>query len=165
MAACIFTALALGIVATQLPRGEVRSDLLFVHKSFGVTIFALLLLRAGFRILAGAPAYRVPLGRLQDLGSKAAHFALYGLMLLMPLSGYVTSGAGGHPVPFFGLFALPNLVPRDWALAEKASEAHFLFARIGVVIALHVAAVFRHAWVRRDEVMQRMWPGFPGRLV
>ena len=166
MAACIFTALALGIVATQLPRGDARSSVLFVHKSFGVTIFALLVLRVLFRIVSGAPAYREPLGRMADLGSKAAHLALYALMLVLPISGYVTTSAGGHDVPFFGLFALPSLAPQDRALAEKASQAHFLFAwAIGLIVALHVAAALWHGWVRRDEVMGRMWPGFRSRLV
>ena len=166
MAALIFIALALGIVATQLPRGGLRSDALFVHKSFGVTIFALLILRIGVRVVAGAPAYREPLGRLAEWGSKAAHLILYALMLVMPISGYVTSSAGGNIVPFFGLFVLPNVLPHDRELAGNASEAHFVFAwAIVLVLALHVAAAFWHAWAKRDEVMERMWPGFSRRFV
>jgi cytochrome b561 len=166
MAAFIFIALALGMVAVQLPRGGLRSDVLFVHKSFGVTIFVLAILRVGLRIVAGAPAYRKPLDRLSELGSKAAHLALYALMLVLPVSGYVISSAGGNVVPFFGLFALPNVVTHDRELAEKAAGAHLVFAwAIGIVLALHIAAALWHAWVKRDEVMARMWPGFGGRLV
>lgn len=166
MAIIILIAIALGVTAAELPRDALRSQILMVHKSFGVAIFALLALRVVLRLAAGAPPYRVPLDRLTGIGAKAAHLALYLLMLLMPVTGYVTSSADGHPVPFFGLGNLPNVAPRSHELADRASDAHFVFAwAIGIVLSLHVAAALWHAWAKRDEVMDRMWPGFVRRFV
>ena len=161
MALVIFVALGLGVWATQLPRGDLRDEVLFVHKSFGVTALALIVLRVVVRLAAGAPAYAVPLGRLVKAASESAHLLLYALMIAMPVSGYIMSSAGGYDVSFFGLFTLPNVVPHDKALAEAASWAHFIFAwAIGIAVALHLSAVVWHARVKRDTVLTRMWPRF-----
>lgn len=161
MAVLIFGALALGIWTTQLPRGELRSDVLFIHKSIGVAVLGLVVLRFVVRLIAGHPAYREKLDRLSAIGSKVAHGLLYLLMLLMPLSGYMLSSAGGREIPFFGLFTVPSLAPQDKALAEGAANAHLVLAwAIGVLVALHVVAAFWHFFVKRDEVMSRMWPAW-----
>jgi cytochrome b561 len=164
MAAVIFTALPLGVWASQLPRGDLRSEVLFVHKSFGITVLALVVLRIVIRLIVGAPAYVRPLGRLAHGAAGAGHLALYALMIAMPVSGYLSSVAGGHGVSFFGLFDLPNLVPENKALDDAASQAHFVFAwALGVTLGLHLAAVVWHARVKRDEVLTRMWPRFQPR--
>jgi cytochrome b561 len=161
MAFVIFTALGLGVWAALLPRGDLRPEVLFVHKSFGVAALALIVLRILVRLAVGAPAYAAPLGRLVHAAAGSAHLALYALMIAMPVSGYITSSAGGHDVSFFGLFTLPNLIPRDKALDEAASQAHFVFAwALGITLALHLAAVVWHARVKRDTVLTRMWPRF-----
>jgi cytochrome b561 len=64
MALLIFIALPLGVWASQLPRGDLRSEVLFVHKSFGITVLALVILRIVVRLIGGAPAYARPLGDL-----------------------------------------------------------------------------------------------------
>jgi cytochrome b561 len=137
---------------------------LFVHKSFGITVLALVVLRIVIRLIVGAPAYVRPLGRLVHGAAGAGHLALYALMIAMPVSGYLSSVAGGHGVSFFGLFDLPNLVPENKALDDAASQAHFVFAwALGVTLGLHLAAVVWHARVKRDEVLTRMWPRFQPR--
>jgi cytochrome b561 len=161
MASVIFVALGLGVWATQLPRGDLRDEVLFVHKSFGITALALIVLRIVVRLVAGAPAYAAPLGWLVKAASGSAHLALYALMIAMPVSGYVTSSAGGHDVSFFGLFTLPDIVPRSKALDEAATQAHFVFAwALGIVLALHLTGVVWHVRVKRDTVFARMWPRF-----
>jgi cytochrome b561 len=160
MALLIFGALALGIWSTQLPRGDMRSEVLFVHKSFGVTVLALVLLRIAARVALGAPAYVTPLRPLIRVAAHSAHGLLYLLMIVLPVSGYVMSCAGGHPPSFFGLFTLPDLVGPDKAKAEGAAQAHYTFAwAIGVLIALHIVAVAWHV-SKRDEVLTRMWPRY-----
>ena len=159
MALVIFVALGLGVWSTQLPRGDLRSEVLFVHKSFGVMVFALIVLRVLVRLAVAAPAYAEPLGRLVKAASGATHLALYCLMIAMPVSGYLTSNAGGHEVSFFGLITLPDFVPEDKALDQAASQAHFVFAwAMGITLALHMAAVGWHARIKRDAVFARMWP-------
>jgi cytochrome b561 len=161
MAALIFCGLALGVWATLLPRGASRSEVLFFHKSIGVTVFGLVVLRIIWRLVAGAPDYAEPLGRLIHAGSRAGHLALYALMIAMPVSGYLTSTASGAPLPWFGLFSLPRLVGKDKSLAEATAWAHYIFAwTIAFVLAAHLGAVVWHAAIKRDTILTRMWPRY-----
>jgi len=166
MAALIFIALGLGVWATQLPRGDLRSEVLFVHKSFGITLLALIVVRIVVRLVIGAPAYAETFGRLVRAAAGAEQLALYALMIALPVSGYLTSNAGGHDVSFFGLFTVPDIVPKDKGLDEAASQAHYVFAWLmGIALALHLAAVMWHARVKRDTVLTRMWPRFQPRAL
>ncbi len=161
MAALIFIALALGVWASLLPRDDFRSGVLFVHKSIGLTVFALVALRIVWRLVVGAPEYAEPLGWLTHSAARAGHLALYALMIAMPVSGYLTTAAGGHDVPWFGLFSVPSLVGKNKFLDQAASQAHFVFAwAIAIVLALHLAAVVWHARIKRDTVLTRMWPRY-----
>jgi len=158
MAAIIFAAIALGVVAAFLPRGvSPRVELLTIHKSLGMTALVLVVVRVAWRLSVGAPPYAAALGAFSRLGANAAHLALYALMVAMPVTGYVNSIAGGHPASAFGLFDWPALIARDDTLAHRASFAHYGLAwAIGAVLALHLAAVAWHVWVRRDDVFARM---------
>ncbi|SEP12769.1 cytochrome b561 [Methylobacterium sp. ap11] len=160
MAALILVALVLGIYAAwQVPGTSPRREILDIHKSIGLTVLLLLPLRFVWRLVAGEPAYRAPPSRSAHLAAKAAHWSLYALMLLLPVSGYVYSAAGGYGLPWFGVVSFPRLVPVDKALSLAGYAAHYWIAwGIGIVLALHVLSVAWHAWIRRDEVLGRMWP-------
>ncbi len=113
MAAIIFTAIALGLWASYLDRSNpLKSSLLFVHKSFGLTVLVLVIARVTYRLIVGKPPYQQPLHRFNQVGSTAAHLLLYGLMILMPVSGYVFTGAGGHPLPFLAYLIGPTSCQR-----------------------------------------------------
>ena len=161
MAALIFVALGLGIYAAYLPAGtSPRRELLDIHKSIGMTVLVLLPLRFIYRQIVGEPPYRRPPGRWSHLAARTAHLALYALMIVMPVTGYVYSGAGGYSLPWFGLFSWPRLVPRDRRLSELGFDLHYWAAwLIGALVALHLLAVAWHVWIRRDEVLARMAPG------
>lgn len=158
MALLIFAAIGLGVVSAYYPSGQQpRQGLLELHKSIGFTILALLIVRIVWRLVSGEPPYRRPLGHLTEMAARAGHLALYGLMLFMPLSGYLFSGAGGYSLPWFGLFQWPRLVPRDHALSEWGQMLHDRGAWVLVaVLALHLGAVCWHQFVKRDEVLSRM---------
>ncbi len=161
MAALIFVALPLGVWASLLPGGATRIEILFFHKSIGVTVFGLIVLRIVWRLIVGAPAYAEPLGKLIQAASRAGHLALYALMIAMPVSGYLASTAGGRAVSWFGLFELPRLVAKDKVLAVAAGWAHLVFAwMLAFVLAAHLGAVVWHAVIKRDSVLTRMWPSF-----
>jgi cytochrome b561 len=161
MAALIFVALPLGVSAALLPRGAMRIEILFFHKSIGVTVLGLIALRIVWRLIVGAPPYAEPLGKLTQVASRAGHLALYALMIAMPVSGYLGSNAGGRAVSWFGLFELPRLVYKDESLAAAAGWAHLVFAwMLAFVLAAHLGAVVWHAAIKRDSVLTRMWPTF-----
>ena len=165
MAAFIFAAIGLGVWSLYLPRGDaLRMALLNLHKSCGITVLALVVLRVGARLASGSPAYRPPIGRLNHLAASTAHGLIYVLMFAMPISGYVHSMAGGHGFHWFGLFAVPNVVPPSKPLDEGAGGAHYLFAwAIGALLTVHVLAALWHRFLRHDGVLARMAPALERR--
>lgn len=160
MAALIVVAIVIGVATSFMqPRTAPRVELLTLHKSLGMSVLVLGALRLFYRAVAGAPPYAEAQRPLTRAAAHAAHLALYALMIALPVSGYVNSAAGGHEVPWFGLFVWPNFAPQDKALAHWAGQTHYRLAwTIGAILALHLAAVAWHRWVKRDEIFARMWP-------
>jgi len=160
MAAIILVAIVPGVIAALLPEeASARHELLLVHKSLGMTALALVIVRAVYRAFVGAPPYGDSIGPLTRAAARAEQYALYALMVAMPVSGYLTSTAGGHEVSWFGLFSWPALVAPDKTLARVADQTHYWLAwTIGALLALHVAAAAWHYWIERDDVFARMWP-------
>lgn len=129
-----------------------------VHKSIGVTIFALAVARLIWRTRHPAPALDGTLGWLIAAGAVASHWLLYFILIAMPISGYVLSAAGGHPVSYFGLFTLPSL-PQNHEVAAIGTRVHLLGRwAVYALIGLHVAATAWHVAVRRDGTLDRMLP-------
>jgi cytochrome b561 len=160
MAALIFVAIVLGIISAYLPPGtSPRKELLDIHKSLGMTVLVLLPLRFFYRLLVGEPPYRASPGRLMHFASKVAHFSLYALMLLVPITGYIYSAAGNYSLPWFGLFQWPRILPLDKNISDQGYFLHTKLAWvIGALLALHVAAVIWHHFIKHDEVLLRMLP-------
>ncbi len=158
MAIVIISALVIGLYCSYLTPGvAVRRALLDVHKSLGMTALVLIAIRLPLRLSLGEPAYRRPLGGLNRHAARAAHILLYALMILMPLAGYTTSAAGGHDLPWFGLFQWPNLLPLDKGLERTAAGIHEYGAYcLYAVVSLHILAALWHHFFRRDEVLRRM---------
>lgn len=160
MAAIILAAIGLGVWSAYLPPGtSPRRELLDLHKSLGTTAAVLVVFRIAYRMVAGEPPYRRPLAPPIHLAARAGHLGLYGLMILMPATGYVYSAAGGFSLPWFGLFTWPRLVPLDKALSRQGYELHYVGAwLIAGFLAAHIGAVIWHHWILRDEVASRMIP-------
>lgn len=161
MAILILLAIALGLISAYLPVGQsLRRELLDLHKSLGLTVLALIVIRIAYRLFKGVPPYRDALDPLTHVASHLAHAALYVLMLVVPLSGYVFSAAGGYSLPWFGLFQWPNLLPRDKNLSQWGEWVHENAAWIIIgVVALHILAVIWHVTIKRDGVLSRMRGG------
>ncbi len=87
------------------------------------------------------------------------HYALYGLMLGLPLIGWLVLSLGGKPIPFFGL-ELPALVTENKGLSKQVKEIHETIGTIGYyLIGLHAFAALFHHYVFRDNTLRRMLPG------
>jgi cytochrome b561 len=158
MAVMIFVAIALGIWASYLGRGSaIKDSLLLIHKSLGLTILILVIFRLPYRWFVGEPPYKQPLGKLTYTARSAVHMLIYGLMIFMPVSGYIFSGAAGRSLPFFGLFEWPSIVPKDKVMSQLGGSFHYWGAWvICIALTLHVSAVAWHRWIRRDDVLVRM---------
>lgn len=126
------------------------------HKSFGILILVLVILRLGWRMINPVPKMPDSMSRIESLSAHAMHMLLYIIMLVQPLFGWLMSSYGGHPVKFFGL-DLPALADKDKAMGEFFHEAHELTAMLLIAaFSIHVGAALFHHYIRKDDVMDRM---------
>jgi cytochrome b561 len=156
MAVCILAMLFIGVgmVSTVMPK---YLSLVAIHKSLGIAILVLALIRLGVRLCYGAPPLPADLPEPMRLAAHLSHYALYALMIGMPLLGWAMLSAAAYPVVVFGGFYLPAILPQSDALHTWLWDAHFYlaFAFFGLVL-MHVAAALFHALVRRDGVFEAM---------
>lgn len=132
------------------------------HKSMGLTILALSLLRLATRLVSSPPPLPAHMTSTERLLAKATHWAFYAVMILVPLTGWVMVSASplGFPTLWFGLFEWPHLpIETSKATSDAASEAHEIIAFAGAgLLLLHVAAALKHHYMDRDDVLARMLP-------
>ena len=159
-AALMFAVLPLAWVMVSMPdEAQSRGLLYTLHKSVGLTILALAAVRLFWRARHHAPALPAAMPAWERRSAFASHWMLYILLVGMPVSGYLLSAAGGHPVSYFGLFTVPGLPTND-ALHEGAEWVHVALGQwlVYAFILLHLAATAWHVAVRRDAVLDRMLP-------
>jgi cytochrome b561 len=158
-AALIAVMFGLGLSMTRMPASDFKIQVYSVHEWIGLTIWALTALRLIWRQFHPPPP-PIPMPRLQHFGASVVHAALYIVLLVLPISGWLMSSAFGFPVVYLGLIPLPDLVPVDRALAARLQRLHFTLAMaLLALVAAHAAAALYHHLVRRDDTLRRMWPG------
>ena len=158
--AMILAQFVLANIADQLPAGVGKLAALAQHKSVGITILVLAVLRLLWKI-TNKPSPPLPsdLKRYERFLAHLTHHGLYGLLFLLPLSGWMMSSAKNYPVSWFGLAKLPNLVPPNETLFDVLKETHEVLATaLMAVAALHVLAALQHQFIRRDDILRRMLP-------
>ncbi|MDE3016055.1 MAG: cytochrome b [Pseudomonadota bacterium] len=151
--------IALGFIMTSLENSPLKFRLIGIHKSIGITILALVLIRLGWKMANVAPILPESLAALEKFAAHAGHAMLYILIIVMPLSGWALSSAAGIPVSVFGWFTLPNLVGHDKALAHQLAELHSVLAWVIIAaVSLHVCAALLHHFYHKNNVLRRMLP-------
>lgn len=159
VAALVLTMFGLGWYMSDLPLGQLKFDLYQLHKSLGLTIFALVILRLAWRLSHTPPPLPARLPAWERTAARAAHALFYVLLLVQPLIGFLQSNAANFPVVVWGTLPLPALIGSDEGLGETLIEVHEVVARVLLVlILLHVAAALRHHFVLKDDVLRRMLP-------
>jgi cytochrome b561 len=155
MAALLIGNLAGGLLHDAL---EDTINLIPLHKSIGLTVLALTIVRIAWRFTWQHPPYPPAMPPWQIAAAKAVQAVFYGLMLAMPLTGWVMASAGKYPLVWFGLFDVPKFaVARDSALYLASREGHEVLGWLFVaLIAVHVAAALRHHFLLKDRVLERM---------
>jgi cytochrome b561 len=159
-AALVIGALGLGAYMVWLAQNPAeRFDLTQLHKSIGVTVFALTVMRLCLRIVTTAPKPE-PSPPLLQRAAKTTHISLYALLLLMPLSGWLmgTTTPVRVPTSVFGLFELPYPLAPDLPTYRFARAVHCVSAiSLAILIVVHVAAALVHTLWWRDRTMVQMW--------
>ena len=162
MALVLIVLVALGLYMMALPDAgydQLKITLILVHKSLGILALALALVRIAWRTSNPLPGLAGDLPAWQQLVARVVHLCFYGLMVLLPVTGWLMSSAGGYPVPVFGWFSLPDLIGQDPRLFEGLTVLHrWLADALLVLAALHAGAALDHHFRRRDDTLSRMLP-------
>lgn len=147
-----------GFFLGDLPE-SMQGTAYMMHKSTGLTILLLMLLRLISVWHIGRPGLPESSPRWEKVFSRVVQYGFYVFLILMPLSGWIMSMAAGRTPVVFGLFALPLPgVPLDEKLAHTFKEVHESIAiTLLVLLFFHVAGALKHHFINRDNVLRRMW--------
>jgi cytochrome b561 len=149
----------LGLTMTDLPNNPYKIRLYALHKSIGLSLLALVILRLLWRGYTGAPRPLPGIPAWQERVASLTHFALYVLLLAIPLTGWIFNSAAGFPMQWFGVVNLPALTGRSTALRELSGSWHELLFWALIVLALvHAAAAIYHHLFQHDATLARMLP-------
>ena len=140
-------------------KGLAKLEALAWHKSFGMTILMLAVLRLLWRLVNPTPDLTVETRRWERVLARISHVLLYALIFAMPLTGWMMSSAKNYPVSWFKLFQFPDLVaPAEQTFDQMQDLHHLLFKVLVGVALLHVAGALKHHFIDRNDVLKRMLP-------
>jgi cytochrome b561 len=167
IAILILSNLAMGLTFGLMGKST-YFEFMQLHKSFGVTVVFLTVLRILWRLTKGAPPEPATLKRWEVVVSGLVHFLLYGMMLMIPFTGWALVSASPLNIPtvLYGVIPWPHLpffegVPDPKAMAERIHATHAWLAYSTLfLLFLHVGAALKHHFIQRDEVLFRMTPPF-----
>jgi cytochrome b561 len=147
----------------------VRFGVIQIHKSIGLTVLVLSVLRLGWRLINPVPPLPRGMSPVLRFVAHVSHFGLYVLIIVIPLTGWLVVSASplGNGSLYFGLFTWPNLPFFAGMTRETLHPWHELFGTTHVLLAwsaivllpIHVGAALYHQFLRRDDVFRRMIPG------
>jgi cytochrome b561 len=157
VALIVLAIIPLGISLEHLPQGRWQDAGYDLHRSLGVLLLALMLVRIAWRLSHGAPPPPHDINALQEKAAAATHLALYVLLAVNPVVGWLATSAYGAPIIFFGMAEVPALLAKDEDMATILFGAHKLFGILtGVLVLAHIGAAMLHRFILRDSVMGRM---------
>ncbi len=159
VAGLILALFALGWLARLAPLSPGKITLFYWHKSLGMLVLALVLIRLGWRAgnATPAPPPQVPAWESRLAGST--HLFLYFLILLMPVSGWLINSAAGIPFRIFWEVPLPRISPVSAGLEHVFEMVHLSSSwALAAVLLGHAGASLRHHFLLHNEILMRMLP-------
>jgi len=165
----LFHWVTLGLMLVALPLGFViqhvkdasKMGFYALHESAGLTILFVALARLAWRWLSPPPSQPNDMPKLLRTASAAVHHALYGLLILQPILGFMATNAWGFPMrgatAYLGFIEFPKFMEAWESLAKILSLLHSIGGWLLVVlIVLHVGGALFHHAIRRDGTLMRM---------
>jgi cytochrome b561 len=155
----ILCQIALGLYLNEVPRNTpARTVWVNLHKSVGISLGALILVRLYWRLTHRPPALPLTMPAWERTAARANHALLYVCMVGMPLAGYLATNFSRFGIKYFGLFELPPWGYNDPRIYALFNGTHQALAVVFIaLIALHVAAALKHVAIDRDGLLRRMW--------
>lgn len=162
MALMVIGLAGLGLYMVTLPDvgfNTTKIMLILYHKEFGVLALVLLAARLAWRITQLLPQLVAQLPDWQKLTARFVHLCFYALMFALPITGWLMSSVASIPVSFFGLFTLPDFLPRDGYRLQQLIDIHKWLGYVLILfIFVHALAALRHHFLFKDETLRRMLP-------
>lgn len=164
IAALVITQIGL-ITAHEATEGPISREFVNLHKSVGLSILVLTLVRLGWRVANPAIPLPAAMPRWQKLLARTNHVLFYVLLIAMPLVGWAASSAAGRDIVWFGLFEWPLLpIGGGRETAGELMNVHEAAARLLIfLVVLHIIGALKHQFIDRDNVLHRMIPLIPRR--
>jgi len=162
MVLLILVQATIGLIMVELPKKPNVIPVYTLHKSLGLTILALAVLRLGWRLFDQRPDEPASVPHWQVTGARIGHALLYTLIFAVPLSGWLFDSASSlRPLYWFGLVKIPSLTGGPVESLKDVTEAahEWLFWTLATVAAGHAAMALIHHFFNRDAVLRRMLPG------
>ena len=163
IAALVVLQIFAGVAMTSEPLAAAADPLFIYHKGMGSVLLVLVLGRAIWRATHPPPAFPAYMTPAEQRIAGTTHLAIYALLIVMTVSGYVRTVGDGFPIELLDALGIPPLLPPMPRAAAVMLVVH-QFAVLGLValVAVHVAMVLRHHLIERNPVLARMWPPLGG---
>ena len=158
IAILVLSLIPAGILMDRVDEGPLQDALFNLHRSFGVILIPLIILRLIWRLNHTPPPLPGDIPAAQRLVATLTHYALYILLIVQPMLGWIASSAYRSPVSVFNLFDLPPIWPENRALSDELFEVHtWIGYAMGVLVVLHIVGALYHQLIRGDHLLRRMW--------
>lgn len=149
-----------GIYMADASPGPITNLIYNLHRSFGFLLLPIVLLRLAYRLFMPPPKLPPDIPPFQQFVAHATHWALYALLIIQPVVGWIATSAYRAPITIFWLFELPPIWPQDRAFSEDLFEVHSVIGfAIGALALAHIGAALYHHFIRKDDVLLRMMRG------
>jgi cytochrome b561 len=159
-AALVLLTVPIGIVMANVDVGPAKDVLYNLHRSIGVVLLPLVLARLIYRLMHPPPPLPVTVSAAQGRAAAVTHWALYAMLLLQAMVGWVATSAYRAPISVFWMFELPPIWPEDRPFSEMLFDVHRTMGlTLLALVVLHVGAALFHHFVQKDVVLLRMIRG------
>lgn len=149
-----------GIYMANADPGPMKDLVYNLHRSFGILLLPIMLLRLTYRVLSPPPELPPDIPPLQQFAAHATHWALYTLLIIQPIVGWIATSAYRAPISVFWLLELPPIWAEDRPFSETMFFVHrMLGLTIAALVLAHIGAALYHHFVRKDAVLMRMVRG------
>jgi cytochrome b561 len=157
MAAMVLTMLGIGVA--MLASLADYHVLVSIHRPLGIAILILVVVRFVNRLVSPPPPFPATMPRMERLAATASEYTMYGLMFVLPLVGWGMLSAARYPIPLFGSWHLPFILPYNVMLYAVLRKAHTILAYLLFLMFLaHFGAILFHTLIVRDGILKRMAP-------
>ncbi len=156
-AALVLTMIPIGIIMANFSLGPTGDVLYDIHRSIGAVLMPIVLVRLIYRLSNPPPPLPADIPAIQQLAAQTTHWALYALLIVQPVVGWIATSAYGAQIKVFWLFVLPPIWPVDQAFSERMFAVHrVLGIAMAMLLCAHIGAALFHHFIRKDDVLLRM---------